>query len=165
MFCTEASACVLERGVSLHEHFCAVTPRTSPAEEVWQPHARLHTYASSRETRGQRLWGKASQSTKPRLTGEKPNTVLWIYHFSPSTRSQVRRILIPWRWCWRRIPMLGTETRMQGRAWCKLVCAEPQSAAWSFCSPSGYCNSDHSPCTGTTFCVTTPWKAESLQVL
>lgn len=93
-------------------------------------HTTPRVCQQQRGTLGQWLWGKASQSTNPGFTNENLNTVLLICHSSPSTSSEVRWISIPWRWCWRRIPMLGAETRMQGRtgAWCKHTCAEPQSA-------------------------------------
>lgn len=102
-------------GVSLYECFCAATAHTSPTEEVWRLHTRIHVYASSRERLGQRRWGKARQTTTPGLTNENLNTALFIYYLSPSTSSRVRRISIPRRWCWRRIPVLGAKTRMQGR--------------------------------------------------
>lgn len=81
---------MLGSGVSLYEHFCSATARTSPTEEVQQLHTRPCVCQQQRETLGQQLWGKASQSTNPGLTNENLNTVLLIYYFSPSTSSPVK---------------------------------------------------------------------------
>lgn len=48
-------------------------------------HTTPRVRQQQRETLGQQLWGKASQSTNPGPTNENLNTALLIYHFSPST--------------------------------------------------------------------------------